>query len=546
MATTKHIVVRKYNPGINQSDDDLIKQFVVRGEKLDSILEVLEENIQSPSNQHLLVVAPRGRGKTMLLAVVAAEIRRSDALKKNLLPVRFMEESHEVHSIADFWLECLLHLSNAVHALDPDRSKSLRQTHTELALIMDDKSLEQRARATVLDTADNLNQKLVLMIENLQDLSHDADDDFGWQLRKTLQTEAGIIFVATATSHFAALDDIHEAYYETFREIDLPALDSEQCAKVWQVITGDAVSNREITPLRILTGGSPRLLVIVASFAQHRSMRQLMEELVTLVDENTEYFKSHLDSLARKERKVYLALVDLWQESTSQEIAQRARMEIRVTSALLGRLVNRGAILVNNKNKKKFYVVAERLYSIYYKLRRERDDAAIVKSLIHFMSAFYTGPDLKNLIESVIRESKAEPDIRLGLQLALQEDTDTRFRFLSSVSYSDYQDTMSQGVGVDEWLKAQNEKAIKDYKEHNNPRETLARLNELIQCPGDSDQPDVQVQIAKALNIRGTVLDCAANWAKRWQIFVNLLTALPIPINPNFRFKSRELCLIGA
>ena len=31
----------------------------------------------------------------------------------------------------------------------------------------------------------------------------------------------------------------------------------------------------------------------------------------------------------------------------------------------------------------------ERLYGIYYKLRRERDEAAIVRNLIHFMAVFY-------------------------------------------------------------------------------------------------------------------------------------------------------------
>ena len=48
------------------------------------------------------------------------------------------------------------------------------------------------------------------------------------------------------------------------------------------MVSGQDVSERETRPLEILTGGNPRLLVIVASFAQHKSMRQLMEELVCL------------------------------------------------------------------------------------------------------------------------------------------------------------------------------------------------------------------------------------------------------------------------
>ena len=59
-------------------------------------------------------------------------------------------------------------------------------------------------RATVLDTSDRLGRKLVLMIENMQTLSDDVDDDFGWQLRETLQTEPQIMLLGTATSRFRA------------------------------------------------------------------------------------------------------------------------------------------------------------------------------------------------------------------------------------------------------------------------------------------------------------------------------------------------------
>ena len=154
--------------------------------------------------------------------------------------------------------------------------------------------------------------------------------------------------------------------------------------------SGDTVSEREIRPLEILTGGNPRLLVIVAGFAQHRSLRQLMENLVSLIDDHTEYFRSHLAGFAKTERRVYLSVIDLWQPSSTGEIAARAHMDVRTVSTLLGRLVNRGAVTVEGSGKKRLYVAAERLYSIYYKLRRERDEASVVRNLVLFLVVFYT------------------------------------------------------------------------------------------------------------------------------------------------------------
>ena len=44
-----------------------------------------------------------------------------------------------------------------------------------------------------------------------------------------------------------------------------------------------------------------------------------MENLLDLVDEHTEYFKSHLEALPPQERRVYLALARLWKPSTTRE-----------------------------------------------------------------------------------------------------------------------------------------------------------------------------------------------------------------------------------
>ena len=185
---------------------------------------------------------------------------------------------------------------------------------------------------------------------------------------------AQIILLATATSRFKGLDDAREPFFELFRILRLEPLDAGECRRLWRAVSGDEVGGRAIRPLEILTGGNPRLLVIVAEFACHRSLRRLMEELVTLIDDHTEYFRAHLQGLAKTERRVYLAVIDLWQASSTGEVANRARMDVRPVSTLLGRLVDRGAVVVEGSGRKRRYAAAERLYSIYcWRLRRSAD-----------------------------------------------------------------------------------------------------------------------------------------------------------------------------
>ena len=413
--------IRKFNPGTFLSDEEVIEQFAVRQRELDIALEVLRGNIDSPSCQHVLVVAPRGRGKTMLLARIAAELNTDDGLSECLLPVRFMEESHEVLNIADFWLETLFHLARESARHDPALAQELRETHADLRDRWREKELADRVLATVLDAADRLGKKLVLMVENLQSIYENVDDDFGWQLRRALQSEAQIMLLATATSRFKGLDDAEQPFFEQFRILDLEPLNTEECRRLWRVVTGDEVSNYGIRPFEVLTGGSPRLLVIVAEFAQHRSLGQLMEELVTLIDDHTEYFRSHLEVLASVERRVYLAVIDLWQPSNAGEIAERARKDIRTVSTLLRRLANRGAVIVEGTGRKRLYVAAERLYSIYYKLRREREEAAVVANLIRFMAVFYSKAELAEMSDKLIAEAARLPVIRKGIEQAITE-----------------------------------------------------------------------------------------------------------------------------
>ena len=531
--------IRKFNPGTFQPDGEVIRQFVVRQRELGIVLDVVRDNLDASACQHVLLVAPRGRGKTMLLARVAAEVRTNAALSERLVPVRFMEESQEVFDIGEFWLEALFHLAGETAKSHPDLSQELSATHADLANRWRGEDLEDRARAAVLDAADRLDKRLVLMVENLQTLSRDVDGDFGWKLRKTLQTEPRIMLLATATSRFAGLDDANEPFFELFRTVCLEPLDTEECRRVWQMVGGED-RGREIRPLQILTGGNPRLLVIVADFARHRSLRQLMEELVTLIDDHTEYFRGHLEGFAKTERRVYLAVIDLWRPSSTGEVAQRARLDVRSVSALLKRLVDRGAVLAEGSGRKRWYAAAERLYSIYYKLRRQRDEAAVVRSLFDFMVVFYSKDELTEMFRLFRAEAAQSPAIREGIERAMAESPQIHETLQA--------ETLEAAVSeMTEWLRDAIENATSEddfkkiitvydeiirrfeeideqllfsplvawalvnkgltYDRLGDSQAAVAAYDTVIRRFEESDEPLLQVEVARALFNKGTKYD---------------------------------------
>jgi tetratricopeptide (TPR) repeat protein len=171
-------------------------------------------------------------------------------------------------------------------------------------------------------------------------------------------------------------------------------------------MTGEDLKGERIRPVKILTGGSPRLLRIISTFAAGMSIKELMDDLVRLVDEHTEYFKSHLDALAPIERKVYLGLAELWTQSTAREVGRVARLEVSKTSSFLGRLKEKGMVIeISGKGKKKLYQVAERMYNIYYLMRRRGTPAARVKAVVHFMVSFYQPEELVQVARLIGKEA---------------------------------------------------------------------------------------------------------------------------------------------
>lgn len=414
--------IRKFNPGLFQPDDEVIAQFVVRRVEFETVLEIVGDNLESPSCQHVLVVAPRGRGKTMLLARLAAECRTNKKYSRRIVPVRFMEECYEVFTLADFWLEALNGLAKEVAASDADTSLELEKAHAEFKSRWREQGIADRARAAVMGTAERLDRHLVLMVENLQSLADAVDDDFGWGLRHALQTEPRLTLVATATSHFRALGDAEHAFFELFRPVHLDPLDSKSCHRLWRKLGGGERTETEIEPVRILTGGSPRLIAMIASFASHYSLDRLLDELVGLIDSHTEYFRGHLEAMPKTERRVYLAIADLWRPSTTGEVAARASLGIRTVSAMLGRLADRGAVLVRGTGKKREYSAAEGLYCVYYKLRRDRGEAQVVRDLIRFMRLVFTEREQKQVFGTLHFESRMHRALRDGVLLAIADE----------------------------------------------------------------------------------------------------------------------------
>lgn len=479
----------KYNPAF-LDEDDLVRGFVVRDVDHQIVLEAVRDNDSAP-NAHVLVVGPRGSGKTSLLRRVLISIARDGELQGRWFPIVFAEESYQVSSVGELWLEALFHLAEQTD------DAQLRRSHEELNREHDDKRLRERALALLLDFADARGRRLLLVIENLHMLTDQISDDDAWTIRHTLQNEPRVMFLASATTRFEAIDKADKALYEIFNVHELRALNLDECHAVWRAASGQDTPREQVRPLHILTGGNLRLMTIISRFGATHSFSALMAELMSLVDEHTEYFKSHLDGMASVERKVYLAVAEAWAPASAAEVAIAARVDVHRASALLGRLVQRGAVSVaGTDGKKKLYQLTERLYNVYYLMRRRGTPSQRVRAAVSFMVGYYGPRELVDVTKRLAAEAGEGDPLRM-------ERASAFVQMLAQPEVSPFRDLILratplgffEGVEIDPGFRARaatlrgnlgplfDARVMSSWFPPNDPHHTFDSLNEFSGAP---------------------------------------------------------------
>jgi tetratricopeptide (TPR) repeat protein len=409
------------------------RRFAGREIEVEDLVDVVRANRDRQSNQHVLLIGPRGIGKTALLLRVVDRVREDPDLSSRWTPIVSSEEIYRVSSIGEFWLEALFHLWREVG------EPRLKESYERLKGEPDDSRLRVAALGALFDFADARRRRLLLVIENLQMVLEEqlADRD-AWALRETLVGESRIMLLGSAVYNFAQLANPQAALYQQFLVHRVEPLDVTGCQSLWLAYTGRMMPKRRMRAILILTGGNPRLLVILSEFAARTTFRELMEDLVGLVDDHTDYLKASTEALPPIERKVFVALAELWKDSTAAEVAAEARLTVNVTSAHLGRLEQRGAVVARKHGRGKRYRLAERLYNIYHLMRRTGSREARVRAAVEFMTAHYDPPRLRQRISSIADEalsltSTARQDHFLAMEMIL---SDRRFSTLRSDTLS--------------------------------------------------------------------------------------------------------------
>ena len=403
-----------YNPATLDSEA-LLAEFIDRKGLLERILDIIRHNGPQQPQQHVVVIGPRGMGKTTLLCAIMHRVNGDETLKAAWLPLLFQEEQYGIGDLADFWLETIRHLESALGRPALAAEQLLDENPEDMA---------GRAQERFFQLLAETGQRALLLIDNLNDIFQAIDDGQALHtLRALWMTDPRCMVIGAAPSYFEEITEVDQAFHDFFRTFTLDRLSQDELEgflRGYARMLGDESvihvieqAPERVAALRILTGGNPRLVKLGYRVLRDGLDGDLRQDLERLLDEATPFFKHRIDSLKAKEtRRVFDAIARRWDPITVDDIRRELRKPSNYVSAQIKRLIDEGFVEETGGDKKKRYQVSERFYNVYYLMRHSREGRRRLRWLVGFMQTFYSRKDFKdwaNRLEGDLAGPLAEP-----------------------------------------------------------------------------------------------------------------------------------------
>ena len=388
-----------YRSGVT-SPERLRRTTVARQHLVDDAIESVRGSAGRKSKNHLLFIGPRGIGKTHLLSCIEDAVRSDEALGASVVVVRFPEESNRTLSFADFLIGMCGILKEVLED-EPRWAKLFARVETE----EDDARVADLLVPAIREENRRRGRTLLVMLENLGEvLTRQIRDRINVaSLRKFLMADNGCALIATAPFHFDAITDVGQPFYDFFDIQILDSLSFEETVEVirrnleWEERAEILATLEDMRPrleaLYRMTGGNPRLTMMLYELIAHESVTNVQEQFHVLLDRISPFYQGRLNDLPPGQRALLECLASMrGEEKTPAAIAARMRMSQQETSSLLKRLSDARylrAVQHPRDRRSRLYTFREGFFDIWLAMNLSRGARRRMPFLVEFFRLFF-------------------------------------------------------------------------------------------------------------------------------------------------------------
>ncbi|MBI5367039.1 MAG: AAA family ATPase [Planctomycetes bacterium] len=383
----------KYTPE-RMSPEELSATFAARTDTLEYLLTALRDQSAAGSLTSFLITGPRGAGKTTLLLMLAQRIEGDPELRRAWLPVRLPEEQYGVTSLRDLFVAALRALAEAGIA---GAEEALGDAETEVD--------EERSRDAALEAlrrlSERLGRRLILLVENVDALLRRLDDLEVATLRRLLMTEPHLMVIATAIRMFPELTGYDRPFFNYFAPVPLGRLNEAQVHELLDrrarfdgntAFRGACERHQgRIQALRFLTGGNPRLMLMVYELLSSEKIGSVVQALRRLVDELTPLLKHVLEDLPPQQAKIVDAIMRAGGTATPSDLAARTRLPLNKVTSQLARLKEAQLVdlLRGGKGQAAYYTIPDPLFCTWYRMRYLPEERRRIEILVRVIAVWF-------------------------------------------------------------------------------------------------------------------------------------------------------------
>jgi DNA polymerase III delta prime subunit len=365
--------ISAYTP--SNTDPELLKRIFVQREKLfERIVDRLSRSMTTGDKHHILLVGPRGSGKTHLVSLAVWELQAKQELA-DAMRIAWLGEDDSFTGLIHLAFGIASQLAKVYPKEFPaDFKTSVR------GLSPDDAAL-----AVLQSTIKHLGKRnLLLVTENMDQTFHSLGDSGQKKWRAFLQETRKIATLASAQQLFAGVSDRNEAFFGFFDIQHLKPLSVEEAAELISRISSEqskpelvrylnsAEGRFRIRALHYLAGGNHRMYVLLAEFLTKDTLEELVAAFENLAHDMTPYFQERVRSLPDQQRQLVQCLCDAEGALTVKEIAGETFIDERICSKQLGNLKTKGYVRSEKRGKESYYDMAEPLMRLCLEVKNQR------------------------------------------------------------------------------------------------------------------------------------------------------------------------------
>ena len=347
----------------NTDPEVLERIFVQRHRLLEKIVDRLKRSMLTGDKHHVLLIGPRGSGKTNMVTLAQHRLTQLSELQ-DVMRIAWLGEDDTITGLIDL----ALGIADRLAAAYPD------EFDVDYRSLFRGLPPDDAAEAILAEIHRRLQHRfLLLIVENLDAAFKGLGDQGQKRWRAFLQEKGRVATLATAQQIFDAVSDRDFPFWGFFDIHHLAPLSFEDARILIRNISVEnenhelvqfldtADGRYRIRSLHHLAGGNHRMYVLLSEFLTKDSLDDLVAAFETLADELTPYFQERVRSLPAQQAKIVQCLAAATGATTVKDIAALTFIDERSCSKQLGELRNKRYVQSEKRGKESYYELSEPL-----------------------------------------------------------------------------------------------------------------------------------------------------------------------------------------